>query len=477
MRPLRKETSYKLGLVPPQALELEEAVLGALMLEKEALTNVIHILKVQNFYKDAHKVIYQAIIDLFSESHPIDLLTVTTQLRKNGTLETAGGAFYVTELTSKVASAANIEHHARIISEQSMKRELIQISGEIQKNAFDQTSDVFELMDKVQLQLINMLGGLSSNRAISLKESTSQAIASMAQNMARKEKGLLTGIPTPIESLNQFTGGWQKGDLIVLAARPAMGKTGLALSFARAAAKDQKSVLFFSLEMPHEKLTYRLIAQELKTKSVTEMQRGDLTQPELNAMILGTNRMTNYQISIDDQASMSLMQLRSKATRMKATNGLEMIIVDYLQLMHGEGGKNSGNREQEISQISRGLKILAKDLNVPVIALSQLSRAVETRGGDKKPQLSDLRESGAIEQDADIVIFLWRPEYYGITECDFENVGTISTGGLAVGIIAKHRNGGTGQFRMTFDSKHVDFMDYQSPSSYGDNWPPQTKNF
>lgn len=473
MNPKKENILTKL---PPQAVELEEVVLGALMLEKEAINHVINILKVEDFYKDAHRVIFKAILDLFSESQPVDLLTVTSKLREIGSLETAGGAFYVTELTSKVASAANIEYHARIISEQSIKRGLIRLGSDLLKNSYDQTIDVFELMDFAQIQLINMLGGLSSNRSITLKESTLMAIEQISKNISRREKGLLTGIPTPIDSLNQFTGGWQKGDLVILAARPAMGKTGFALSLARAAAKDNKSVLFFSLEMPHEKLTYRLIAQELKTKSVTEMQRGDMTQPELNAMIHGTNKLINYQISIDDQASISLMQLRSKATMLKATTGLEMIIVDYLQLMHGEGN-NKGNREQEISQISRGLKILAKDLDVPVIALSQLSRAVETRGGDKKPQLSDLRESGAIEQDADIVIFLWRPEYYGITECDFENVGTISTDGLAVGIIAKHRNGGCGPFRMTFDSKHVDFMNYRESSDYWNNTHPHAKNF
>lgn len=473
---MNPEKENILTKLPPQAVELEEAVLGALMLEKEAINHVINILKVEDFYKDAHRAIFKAILDLFSESQPVDLLTVTSKLREIGSLETAGGAFYVTELTSKVASAANIEYHARIISEQSIKRGLIRLGSDLLKNSYDQTIDVFELMDFAQIQLINMLGGLSSNRSITLKESTLMAIEQISKNISRREKGLLTGIPTPIDSLNQFTGGWQKGDLVILAARPAMGKTGFALSLARAAAKDNKSVLFFSLEMPHEKLTYRLIAQELKTKSVTEMQRGDMTQPELNAMIHGTNKLINYQISIDDQASISLMQLRSKATMLKATTGLEMIIVDYLQLMHGEGN-NKGNREQEISQISRGLKILAKDLDVPVIALSQLSRAVETRGGDKKPQLSDLRESGAIEQDADIVIFLWRPEYYGITECDFENVGTISTDGLAVGIIAKHRNGGCGPFRMTFDSKHVDFMNYRESSDYWNNTHPHAKNF
>lgn len=471
MRPPRIETSINLGLVPPQAVELEKAILGAILLERDALIEIAGDLKSEFFYTDQHQMIAESILMLFRAGEAVDLLTVTAELQKMGKLDVAGGAFYLTELTSRVASAANIHSHMRIVQEAYLKRMMIRLGGELQKNGFDDTQDVFELMDYGQLQLINMLGGLASNRAVSLKESAYQAFQQMGQNMARKEKGLLTGIPTPFDALNQFTGGWQKGDLIILAARPAMGKTALALAFARAAAKDQKAVLFFSLEMVHLKLTYRLIAQELKTKSVTEMQRGDLTDIELKAMTMGASRLTNYQISIDDQAGMTLMQLRSKATRMKATGELEMIIVDYLQLMHGDGGKNQTNREQEISAISRGLKILAKDLDVPVIALAQLSRAVETRGGDKKPQLADLRESGAIEQDADMVIFLWRPEYYGMTEIDFENVGTISTSGLAVGIIAKHRNGGVGPFMMSFDSKHVDFMDYQRPSSRDSDWP------
>jgi len=298
--------------------------------------------------------------------------------------------------------------------------------------------------------------------------------------MLKKKNNQITGIPTPITKLNQFTGGWQKGDLVILAARPAMGKTGLALSFARAAAKDNQSVLIFSLEMPHTKLTYRLVAQETRVKSVTEMQRGDITQAELNAMSLKTNQLTKYNISIDDQARMSLMALRSKANRMKATTGLDMIIVDYLQLMADE--VKGSNREQEISRISRGLKILAKDLNVPVIALSQLSRAVETRGGDKKPQLSDLRESGSIEQDADMVIFLYRPEYYGITEMEFDDLGSIHTKGLAVGNIAKHRNGPIGDFLMTFSPAFVDFTDWEIPGAMPSeresfDWNRVEKNF
>lgn len=468
------------GLIPPQDVSLEQAVLGAVMLEKDALVRAGSEIRPDYFYKESHVVIAQAVLGLFGSGEAVDLLTVTTELRKMGKLEVAGGASYLTELTSKVASAAHLEAHIKVIQEHYLRREMIRLASEIQRKAYQDIEDVFELMDQSQVMLINLTGRMSSKQAISLKQSTMEAFRDMEKNMALKHNQELTGIPTPIQRLNNFTGGWQNGDLVILAARPAMGKTALALAFARAAAKGGKATLIFSLEMSHQKLTYRLIAQETKIKTVTEMQRGDLTQAELNAMTIATSRMTNYKINIDDQAGMSLMALRSKANRMKMKGELDMIVVDYLQLMEG-AGKNNTNREQEIAMISRGLKVLAKDLDVPVIALSQLSRAVETRGGNKIPQLSDLRESGAIEQDADMVIFLYRPEYYGIAEMDFDYLGTVGTKGLAIGSIAKHRNGATGDFLMTFDSMHVDFMDYQSTpiDSVGEvfKMPSGEKNF
>ena len=449
------------GKLPPQAIDLEAAVLGAVILEPSALSEAASELRSEIFYKDAHRLICEALVILYREGKQVDLLTVTEQLRRMGQLENAGGAFYVTELTDHVASAAHLPAHLKIIQEKHLMREMIRIASEIQKNAYDDSKDVFELLDTTQLSMINLMAGISSQQAISIKESTMEVFKEISTNMQKRDNNQITGIATPITKLNQFTGGWQRGDLVILAARPAMGKTGLALSFARAAAKEKQSVLFFSLEMPHTKLTYRMIAQETRVKSVTEMQRGDVSLAELNAMSLKTSRLTNYRIHIDDQARLSLMALRAKANRMKATGNLDLIIVDYLQLM-GDEVKGS-NREQEISRISRGLKVLAKDLNVPVIALSQLSRAVETRGGNKQPQLSDLRESGSIEQDADMVIFLYRPEYYGITEMEFDYHGTVTTQGLAVGNIAKHRNGPVGEFLMHFDGMHVDFTDWEKP--------------
>jgi replicative DNA helicase len=467
------------GKIPPQAIEIEAAVLGAVILEPSALSEAASELRSEIFYKNSHRLICEALLSLYRKGNQVDLLTVTEQLKRMGNLENAGGIVYITELTDNVSSAAHISSHLKIIQEKYLMREMIKISSEIQKNAYDDSKDVFELIDTSQVSMINLMVGIISQQAITIKDSTMEVFKEMAANMQKRENNQITGIATPITKLNQFTGGWQKGDLVILAARPAMGKTGLALAFARAAAKADSSVLFFSLEMPHTKLTYRLIAQETRVKSVTEMQRGDLTQAELNAMSLKTSKLTKYRINIDDQARLSLMALRAKANRLKAMGHLEMIVVDYLQLM-GDEVKGS-NREQEISRISRGLKILAKDLNVPVIALSQLSRAVETRGGNKQPQLSDLRESGSIEQDADMVIFLYRPEYYGITEMEFDGMGSVDTKGLAVGNIAKHRNGPVGDFLMRFDARHVDFTDWNQDNQLPDrdnfDWCRVEKNF
>lgn len=471
-----------LSKVPPHSIELEKAILGAIILERDALIEAGSEIKSDYFYKESHKQIADAVLDLFRLGENVDMLTVSQELKRRKKIEEVGGFFYLTELTDSVSSSAHLMNHIKLIQEMWIKREMIRLAGEIQSKGFDESEDAFELMDRSQMQLINLLGGMLTQNAISLRQSTSEVMQELSNNMARRLNNEFTGIPTPIDNLNKFTGGWQKGELIILAARPAMGKTALALAFARAAAKSGSGVLFFSLEMPHNKLTYRIIAQETKKKTMEEMQTGKITDSELNALTLATSRLTNYQIYIDDQASLSLMALRSKATRMKATGNLEMIIVDYLQLM-SDDSRSSGNREQEISRISRGLKVLAKDLSVPVIALSQLSRAVETRGGDKKPQLSDLRESGAIEQDADMVIFLYRPEYYGIQEMEFDSMGTVSTKNLAIGSIAKNRNGSTGDFLMTFNKPFVDFTNFsiyeEQAHMHEDkfNWPSGEKNF
>lgn len=465
----RKKPTYDnptnfLGKIPPQAVDLEEAVLGALMLEKDALTNVIDILKVESFYKEAHKVIFQAILDLFSESQPIDLLTVTTQLRKNGALEIAGGAFYVTELTSKVASAANIEYHARIITEQSIKRELIRISSEIQKDAFEDTTDVFELLDKMEQSMFEISEKNIRKNYSDMSSIMRDAIRELEER--KNQKDGLTGVPSGFTALDRVTAGWQKSDLVIIAARPAMGKTAFVLSVLRNAAVDHsRPVAIFSLEMSAVQLVNRLISSEAELDS-EKIKKGSLADHEWAQLVHKTAKLSKAPLFVDDTPALSILELRAKCRKLKAQHDIQMVVIDYLQLMSGDSksGGQGGNREQEIASISRALKKIAKELSIPVIALSQLSRAVETRGGDKRPQLSDLRESGAIEQDADMVMFLYRPEYYGITEDE----GGGSTAGVGEVIIAKHRNGSLENVKLRFIGRYTKFTDLDG----GINYPP-----
>ncbi|TDK42698.1 replicative DNA helicase [Algoriphagus formosus] len=463
----RKKPSYEnpnnLGKLPPQATDLEEAVLGALMLEKDALTQVIDILKVESFYKDSHQAIFQAILDLFSESQPIDLLTVTSQLRKNGKLEIAGGAFYITELTSKVSSAANIEFHARIITEQAIKRELIRISSEIQKNAFEETTDVFELLDEMEQSLFEISEKNIRKNYADMRSIMREAIAEMEAKKDQKDG--LTGVPSGFTDLDRVTSGWQKSDLVIIAARPAMGKTAFVLSVLRNAAVDhERPVAIFSLEMSSVQLVNRLISSEAELDS-EKIKKGSLLEHEWAQLVHKTAKLSKASLFVDDTPALSILELRAKARKLKAQHNIQMIVIDYLQLMSGDTkGGGGGNREQEIASISRALKKIAKELEIPVIALSQLSRAVETRGGDKRPQLSDLRESGAIEQDADMVMFLYRPEYYGITEDE-----GMSTQGVGEVIIAKHRNGSLGTVKLRFIGKYTKFTDLDSLGGYQQN--------
>jgi replicative DNA helicase len=462
----RKKPSFEnptnyLGKVPPQAIELEEAVLGALMLEKDALTSVIDILKVESFYKEAHKVIFQAILDLFTESQPIDLLTVTTQLRKNGALEVAGGAFYITELTSKVASAANIEFHARIITEQSIKRELIRISSTIQKDAFEDTTDVFELLDAMEQSLFEISEKNIRKNYATMSSIMRDAIAEL--EVRKNQKDGLTGVPSGFTALDRVTSGWQKSDLVIIAARPAMGKTAFVLSVLRNAAVDHnRPVAIFSLEMSSVQLVNRLISSEAELDS-DKIKKGTLADHEWAQLVHKTAKLSKAPLFVDDTPALSILELRAKCRKLKAQHDIQMVVVDYLQLMSGDSkGGFGGNREQEIASISRALKKIAKELSIPVIALSQLSRAVETRGGDKRPQLSDLRESGAIEQDADMVMFLYRPEYYGITEDE----GGASTAGVGEVIIAKHRNGSLENIKLRFIGRYTKFTDLDGGMGY-----------
>lgn len=455
------EATMGIGKLPPQAIDLEEAVLGALMLEKDALTAVVDILTPESFYKDSHKVIYQAILDLFNASEPIDLLTVTNQLRKTGQLEIAGGAYFITELTSRVSSAANIEYHARIITEQAMKREMIHIASEIQRDAYEETTDVFELLDKMEQSLFEISENNIRKNYADMRSIMREAINELEGKKGQKDG--LTGVPSGFTALDRVTSGWQKSDLVIIAARPAMGKTAFVLSVLRNAAVDHnRPVAIFSLEMSSIQLVNRLISSEAELDS-EKIKKGNLADYEWEQLIHKTSKLSSAPLFVDDTPALSILELRAKCRRLKAQSDIQLIVIDYLQLMSGDSkGGNGGNREQEISSISRALKKIAKELNVPVIALSQLSRAVETRGGDKRPQLSDLRESGAIEQDADIVMFLYRPEYYGITETEEGQ----STAGLGEVIIAKHRNGSLENVKLRFIGKYTKFADLEMNVPY-----------
>lgn len=588
-----------LGKVPPQAPDLEQAVLGALMIDRDALSSVVDILKAESFYNESHQIIYKAITELFRSTRPIDMLTVTEELRKMGALEKAGGAFYIVELVQRVASSANIEYHARIIAQKYIQRSLIRVSTDIIRDAFEDTTDVFDLMDKAEQNLFSITE-TNLSRSFEGLNTLAPKLLKQIEELSKKADGL-TGVPSGFTKLDRITAGWQPSDLIIMAARPAMGKTALTLSLAKNAAMEfNKPVAFFSLEMSSLQLVQRLISSEAEI-SQDRLRTGQLENNEWQKLQGAIERMSKTPIFIDDTPAINIFELRAKCRRLKAQHDIQLIIIDYLQLMTGGGGgdkRSMGNREQEISSISRGLKGLAKELNVPVIALSQLSRAVESRGGSKKPQLSDLREcvtgdtkialadgrqmmvqdlvgqtpnilsiepssdkiveattnmiwsvgqkevfevkltsgrsikasaehriytfegwrtiqalqegeriatvlkndlfwdtiatitpcgeqevfdvsvpetsswiangivshnSGAIEQDADIVSFIYRPEYYNITEDENGN----STKGIAEVIIAKHRNGSLDDVRLRFIGEYSKFADAED-FNFGD---------
>lgn len=447
-----KDILLQHGRIPPQATDLEEVVLGAMMLEKEALNAVIDILKPEVFYKDAHQKIFTAIHHLFHELDTIDILTVTNKLRTMGELELVGGPYYISQLTNRVVSGANIEFHARIILQKFIQRELIRISSTIIKDAYEDTTDVFDLLDKAEQGLFSVSESNLRRSFSSMTDLIKLAIQDIES--ARNTKTNLRGVPSGYSDLDRITSGWQKSDLIILAARPGMGKTAFALNIARNIVVDfHKPAAFFSLEMSSIQLVTRLISSETMLPA-DKLRRGDLVEHEWQQLHTRIGPLVNAHLFIDDTPQLSIFELRAKCRRLKQQHDIQMIFVDYLQLMT-TGGDNRGNREQEISNISRSLKSLAKELDIPVLALSQLSRNVETRPGSKKPILSDLRESGAIEQDADMVIFIYRPEYYNLDNDD-ENKGIK---GLATINIAKHRNGKLGDVNLKFIGQYARFTE------------------
>lgn len=423
-----------IGKMPPQALDLERVVLGAIMIERDAMHIVMGLLSGPDvFYTTAHQLIYSAILALFRRSEPIDLRTVVMELRKEGKLQQVGGASVIADLTNQINSATNIEYHCRILQQFYIRRNVIASCSKAVHDAYDDTVGPFDLLDGVQKGINRMVNGLSVKREQTLNDLLPLAFQEIEDSIGA---GGITGVPSGFITLDEITGGWQRSDLIILAARPGAGKTTLVLNAARNAAVDfNRPIIFFSLEMSSIQLTKKVIASENK-RTTSELTKGKVrTKEEVKQMSVDSKSLYTSNFILDDTPGININQIKAKCHKLKAERGIEMVIVDYLQLI--TPGERAGNREQEIASISRALKVMAKELEVPVIALSQLSRAVETRGGDKRPQLSDLRESGSIEQDADMVIFLYRPEYYGIMQDESGN----SLADRCEVIIAKHRNG------------------------------------
>ncbi len=433
-----------MGTLPPQAVELEEAVLGALMLEKDSIITVQEFLTENSFYKPEHQTIYRAIEELSQELKPIDLYTVTELLKVKKQLKEVGGAPYLAQLTQKVGSAANVEFHAKIIAQKYVQRELIRSATEIQRRSYDESTDVTELIGFAEGEIFKVAEGHVKRSVQSAHDILARALTQIEE--ASKNSSSINGVPSGFPSIDKITLGWQLSDLIIVAARPSMGKTAFVLSMARnIAVEHERGVGFFSLEMSAVQLMMRLIIAETGL-SGTDVKSGRLTPEQWRHLESATKPLGTAPLFIDDTPALSVFEFRSKARRLKMHNNIEVIIIDYLQLMTGGASGNGGNREQEVAFISRTLKAIAKELNVPIIALSQLNRSTETRGGSKRPQLSDLRESGAIEQDADIVAFIHRPEYYGINQTE----DGLSTAGLAEIIIAKHRNGAVTDVNLRF---------------------------
>jgi len=479
-RKLRRKSAVDLGnivfgKVPPQARDLEEAILGAIMLEKSAFDIVVEILKPECFYVEAHQKIYSAMQGLSGKSMPIDLLTVVEELRTREELEFVGGPYYITKLTNAVVSSANIEAHSRIVLQKFIQRELIRISGEIIGEAYEDSTDVFDMLDEAESKMFEITNNHLRKNFDDINSVLVKTINRIEDMRNRNED--ITGVPSGFHSLDAVTYGWQSTDLIILAARPSVGKTAFALNLARNAALHPAKptpIGFFSLEMSSSQLVQRILSAESEIW-LEKIARGKLEEHEMRQLYKnGIDRLTHAPIFIDDTAGLNIFELRAKCRRLKNKHNVGLIIIDYLQLMKGNPDKNS-NREQEISKITRDLKGLAKELQVPIIALSQLSREVEKRStSNKMPQLSDLRESGAIEQDADLVMFLYRPEYYDINS----NEDGESMKGETHVKIAKHRNGSLETIKLRALLHIQKFIEEEGSNGgstnqpYGGNWKP-----
>ena len=441
-----------LGHLQPQALEIEKAVLGALMIDKDAYAIVCEILRPESFYEPRNQMVYTAIRDLSMDEKPVDMLTVADQLAKSGKLEQVGGPGYIAELSSGVATSANIEYHANIIAQKSLARQLISFASSIQTKAFDETIDVEDLMQEAEGSLFELSQHNMKKDYTAIDPVIAQAVKGI-QDAAKNTDGL-TGVSTGYFKLVDITSGWQASDLVIIAGRPAMGKTSFALSMAKNIAADLRTPMaFFSLEMSNVQLVNRLISNACEIQG-SKILNGQLQRDEWERLDKNINSLLGAPLYVDDTPGLSVFELRTKARRLVREHGIKLIMIDYLQLMNANGMRFS-SRQEEVSTISRSLKGLAKELNIPILALSQLNRGVESREGleGKRPQLSDLRESGAIEQDADMVLFVHRPEYYHIYQDDNGR----DLHGMAQIIIAKHRKGATGDVLLTFRGEFTRF--------------------
>src|SRR3989344_3762064 len=438
----------QINRMPPQSVEAEQSVLGALLLDKDAIIKIADILYADDFYDDRHRIIYLSVLALYDERSSLDILTVSNKLEEGGSLDKIGGISYLTTLVNSVPSAAHIVHYAQIVRRKGTLRRLISRATEIVELGFHENTDLETLLDEAEQKLFSVSQKYLKQNFVALSEVLHESFDRLDE--LHREKGKLRGVPTGFSDLDNKLAGLQKSDLIILAARPSMGKTSLALDIIRHVAMvEKKAVGIFSLEMSKDQLVDRLLAAEANV-DLWLMRTGKLNDlgPDNDFERIGhaLGRLSEAQIFIDDSGSLNIMELRTKARRLQSEHDLDLIVVDYLQLMQG---RNVENRVQEVSEISRSLKILAKELNLPVLALSQLSRAVEQRGGDKKPQLSDLRESGSIEQDADVVMFIYRDEMYSGKDSKKPHIAEI--------LIRKHRNGPTGDVELFFDAEKTSF--------------------
>ncbi|WP_459995905.1 replicative DNA helicase [Prevotella dentasini] len=453
------------GHLQPQAPEIERVVLGALMIDKDAFTVVSEIIRPETFYESRHQKIYDAIQSLNLHEKPVDIMTVAEELKRKGDLEDIGGPGYIVELSSHVASSAHIEYHARILAQKFLARQLIQFASMVETDAFDETVDVDELMQKAESSLFELSQKNMAQDYTQIDPIVRQAHDLLVKAARNKENGGLTGVPSGFHQLDKITAGWQASDLIIIAGRPAMGKTSFALSIAKNIAVDYREpIAFFSLEMNNVQLVNRLISNVCSVPG-NKILNGQLTPDEWERFDSNLRRLDGAPIYVDDTPGLSIFELRTKARRLAREHGIKLLMIDYLQLMNANGARFN-SRQEEVSTISRSLKGLAKELNIPVIALSQLNRTVEAREGleGKRPQLSDLRESGAIEQDADMVLFVHRPEYYHIYMDEKGN----DLHGMAQIIIAKHRKGATGDVLLNFRGEFTRFAnpednDFRAP--------------